>query len=1409
MADFIFTEHASSYLSTNRTVMASIVKYLYLAFSNNVSSGETVGTKFYLMIYLPPFITNLQLLSFIFSPHLNEEGYEGYESYIKMFTLMRFDALSFYFGIEFPFFIFSCFIIMLPLSAIIIQILRLRYKKKPPQKSVIRFTVKIPLVIIKRLLLPSICCVFISHIKYSLFTYSSVKEYEGVTISQLNSIPLALISIILLPLFYIIILAQTLFLYENDLTRAKESFFARSSSHVALMHISFFFILSVLYFFVREYGLWYFVIAFGISKVYNLYQYIYHLPFYQNFANILYGWSCFFNAWSSLVLVISVLLESPLICMFLIVFVTPCFLVILHMITEMRIKYIATHYKIETCRTIHQAELFIRESLKKALKYRNSNEEIYNNTVIEVKSLFTQASTKFDNEKLLHVWEAIFYFQVLKKPDLALVKLSRSGRGNTSIEGDFHTHRLKRKLLKNIRFSKDRQFISFLRIISEVKDADLKACNYALDFCNELLSTKPNQKTLELLAYSLSKSNIEVTKIYDKLLTKFPKQGAVIKLYGSYLNDVVNDPRGEELLKTFKNLGLEDVIEEYFEYKWGLLVVAGEPEKVGMIVHSNKQAAEIISLPIRQIIGTSLRNYIPPPINKFHLCSMKNYIIHGSNHEVSHNDYALFYNKDKFLVECIMHVKTACWADRPFFIANLKKCEGDREIVLYDPDNYKIHGTSQGFSHLVNNQGMSNFEGQDLEELLPGIKDLRTEKQNFHRFKYKIYNGKPVYLMFGSTTITNYTLNYIHIFDKVSETVVIIKDIHSPLDNTSLASSRFSEDMGFLSKDDEEDNLIKRVDFPSIKVQFSPRSTQLCSQPSESLSANVWKDSECKVETITNTKTIQTTSIQTGSSVIERLSSAIMSKLKGAARRYSIFLFLITFIMIATCFSIVIILYDFFDKEYNYDNLKTIIYQRNNLSEIVRAVRSLELYNTGFITKDDYYKTITEELNSLMKEFNSNYLVIKDNAEDISGEADYNMFFNDVLPIYRLINGEIKESRMNLLNVMSGIVFSLQNILTNHISELNSRSEDFFFIYRNSPAEVLNALNMTATQLEVKELNQENEVIMKVSLIAIVLAIFISVLCVILLLPNLILMEKCNQQLWKSFNRIKLDMILQVRLKILQRLEDLHGEEVACPEYSKDKRRSMPASKKCYRPLLYMILYLIASVAFIMLAYNLALQDFSKFLNSYPPYVNWLAMSVTSTEFNFYWLREKCIQSTPESYFNIVSSGQFWSDPYDRLRNSTDNLDYILDILISNPENHGIYYLDHDSVYNFLNTACSSSNACPASLLRYGIRSGVYKYTTMSQYIQLSSSKSLDYEALVNMENISSELKKALKDNLEVYYDFIDSKKAEFLNTFLYGTIGFSIFILLLVVFLLRPSIKKTSDKIQAIWHINKVFQLH
>jgi hypothetical protein len=77
------------------------------------------------------------------------------------------------------------------------------------------------------------------------------------------------------------------------------------------------------------------------------------------------------------------------------------------------------------------------------------------------------------------------------------------------------------------------------------------------------------------------------------------------------------------------------------------------------------------------------------------------------------------------------------------------------------------------------------------------------------------------------------------------------------------------------------------------------------------------------------------------------------------------------------------------------------------------------------------------------------------------------------------------------------------------------------------------------------------------------------------------------------------------------------------------------------------------------------------------------------------------------------------------------------------------------------------------------------------------------------MENIALELKKALKDNLELYYDFIDSQKTEFLNTFLYGTIGFSIFILLLVVFLLRPSVKQTSDKIQAIWHINKVFQLH
>lgn len=1409
MADFIFTEHASIYLSTARPLMSSVVKYLFLAFSSNSSSNESTGTKYYLLIYLAPFITNLQLLSFIFSPHLIEENYVGYEAYVRIFTLIRLDALCFYFGIEFPFFIFTCCMIILPFSAVVIQILRLKYAHKPPQKSVIKFTIKIPLIIIKRFMLPSMCCILLSHIKYSLFSFSTVKEYEGVSLSQLNYLPMALISIILLPLLYIISTAQTLFLYENDLTRYKESFFARSSSHVAMMHISFFFVLSIVYYFVREFGLWYFIIFFGASKVYNLYQYMYYLPFYQTFANILYGWSCLINAWSSFVLVISILLESSMICLFLILFVTPCFLVILHMITEMRLRYIANNYRMETCRTIYQAELLIRNSVRKLVLDQNHDDESYILLLSEVKDLYASASAKFEHEKLLHVWEALFYFQILKKPDLALIKLSRGGKGNTSLEGDFHTHRLKRKLLKNIKLSKDRQFISFLKTISQVKDCDLKACNYALDFCNELLSTKPNQKTLELLAFSLSKSNIEVIKIYDKLLTKFPKQGAVIKLYGTYLCDVVNDPRGDELLKSFKNLGLEDVIEEYFDYKWGLLVIAGESDKVGMIVHSNKQAADILNLPIQNIIGSSLRNFVPPPINNMHIGSIKNHLLYGSHNEISHNNYALFYNKDKFLVECILNVKTACWSDRPYFIANLKRCDGNREVVLYDTDNFKVHTCSQGFLKLVDPSEANNIEGKDLELLLPGIIELKSEKQNFQRFKYRLSNGKPVYLMFGSTTICSTTLNYIHIFDKASQTVVIMKDTLTALDNTSITSVRLTEDAYSLSKDEEETSLLKHLDFP-MRVQFSPKSTQRGSVTSEHFGETIWRETENKMETLTHTKTIQSTTLQTGTNLVERISSAIMKQLKNAARRYSIFLIIITFIMITTCFSIVIIMTDYLDSDYNYENLKTIIYQRNNLSEVARVIRSLQLYNSGFTSNDEYYNSLMSEASILMKDLNNKFLLIKDHVEEIADNSQHDLFFNDIVPVYRYTNEKITPGEVNILNAMSSLVASMQNIMNKPITELYSTSEDFFFIYRNSPAEILNTLNMTATMLESKQLEQENEVLMKVNWIGFALVLVVGLLCIVLLLPNLLLMEKCNQQLWKSFNRIKLDMILQVRLKILQRLEDIHREEVACPEYSKDKRNNMPASKLCYRPLFYLAVYLGLSVAFIMLTYNLALKDFGRFLISYPPYVNWLAMSVVSTDLNFYWLRERCIQNTSESYFNIISSGQYWPSPYDRLLNSSYNLDYILDILISNPEKHGIYYLDQESKDLFLDTACDTSQSCPNSLLQYGIRSAVYKYKILSLYLQkAASSSSVDYALLVDMENTSIELKKALKDNLELYYDFTDSKKIEFLNIFLYGTIGFSILIIITVVFLLRPSIKKTTDKIQAIWHINKVFQQH
>ncbi|OMJ80531.1 hypothetical protein SteCoe_19171 [Stentor coeruleus] len=690
---------------------------------------------------------SLQLISLVFPPHVSD--WSSFKLFSDIVSIARVDFLLVKLNLGMPCYFIALSLTLIPFFSLVLLFIK-SVKKLAFDIQNYKLTLTAGLSFIKNLSFIPFLCIFTAVQKFEII--GLVEEYGNSGSITLPIPYLGTCSIAFLVILIFLALIENTFQYQQFLTKSSSFIFSRAHSKIETLKLLLSTSLVFSHFYLQDIqNTIHLLIAFLIGlSLWGLYSY--YLPFYQVFANFTHSSAFLLLMWVSLVELFSKVLANSTMIFVLIVFVSPCLLVIQWDILNRRKEYIAREFnkKIISLDNIYKCELLIRNYSEELIKV--SKEEGKENEKIKLQNeifmVFKYMKKRFKPSNMLAVWEFIFAFTLLKDEGLARVKLSGTA-SMWDIEGSFLYYKYCRLIddFSN-NYLEDVDFVKFRQIYEQATKQDKKTCQLQFEFWKELSSEKPNVGNLEKIAYKLHDNLKKCKKALKKVTSQYPNNELALKLYGTFLLEVYNDNiKGNELLSKAEHEKKQQEMRtvgnyekfNYFDDNNGIIIISGERDNLGNISSINRPASEILRISENFAISMNISNFIPPPMNitRIHNKALAKFLINSQTTSVNLPFLNYFIDSLGFLVEVYLQVRCVALNDCPFFLAGVKKSHLPREIILYDGDT--ILAGTKGFAILVGySDTETNLKGCQLSAVIKEINKFMKNQNTSDVFKYMI-----------------------------------------------------------------------------------------------------------------------------------------------------------------------------------------------------------------------------------------------------------------------------------------------------------------------------------------------------------------------------------------------------------------------------------------------------------------------------------------------------------------------------------------------------------------------------------------------------------------------------------------------------------------------------------------------
>ncbi len=1107
---------------------------------------------------------------------------------------------------------------------------------------------------------------------------------------------------------------------------------------------------------------------------------------------------------------------------------------------------------------------FLIQDLIMALE-ETEHQEFVQDIQSHIKEWFKELRKQFYFHKLVSILEFLYIFSVLEDDNLARLKLSFTKEGKFDLEynyGEFKCRRIVEERSKT--YCEELDFIKFRKMYEKVLKSDEKTCLIQTEFWTELGNDIINTKKIETLSYSAHRLVGETYKLGKELYEVYPENAAPMLLYGGFLSDIYNEPeKGNELLLKSEHIRKTDRLRQqietrlsYFDQNAGVMIVSGSPDSVGMVEYVSHEAYSILGLNIGLRLNLHIANFSPPPMDniKLHNKSLIRFLTTRNSYEVDLPLNNLLMSSDGFLVEVFIQIKCLALDSYPFFLVSMRRAKVTRECILFDSENC-ITAHTKLCASLLRFRDSAYLKGMRIDQVIPGLVDhIQTQgsasgyeydtpyERIYVRFEEK-YTKSIVFrvlyltnsfneaktwgLCYTEVPIDNY-LKPDYSLRKLSQRLMKLGSVFMAKRGIIKNSKfyRFKKNLRVHIYDIPSVHILPITDFKAGKYKAAKDAPKIeitdIKDPPDSKdieNSDVSLASElCNVEKkaismgkiLTTPKFIQN-SLEMKSPINSISSSSLSAStsikaqklirsVNTATRRFKI-AFILTNVLVILAISAMITYLILQARFYQEDMLIShICTLRSNTVTLTEYVRYLQLHK--LLSQDPNAELLLRsKLTDTVEEFDYYIKSLVEKLEKRPDEESDPLYEKKISTFLKEDNKYITK-RDILLDALRALNLEAKMILSTPSEFINPQNPHFYYIMRNGVEETSKYLNETVNiflEIERQNLAEMTEIVNYLG----VSEVFLIIICFIgVIIPTLIRIERANQDVWRFFYSLSIQVIHEMKFKYEERLETVHGiEQTRKPISSRFKniklRKKTRNSYKWKQIIFKLSIYYLCSSGIFIYIYAFLLVEFTEVISQKPDTLNWASMIISSIEEGFFWGTEVSYINTTFNYFSIVPEQQV-SHPLRKMNQLIDLWDYSEKILITEL-NLAIKSSEEQQYVLFVNGCVYP----PCQVyLHMGLHPALIK---IRAEVPLLVSIALPFEWAFGNMMYKEEVNNSMKHLLTLYEDILNGMIEICVSKMKGVVITYCIVVLLLNIFIYIPALNKIRAEVTDVWDNSKL----
>ncbi|OMJ68939.1 hypothetical protein SteCoe_20217 [Stentor coeruleus] len=1140
-----------SFASIQKNAKETLFKTMLKLFSYHYETFQ-ISKLQVIMFYIMIIIQTLHLSSLLYFPTENIKYWDSFKVFWTILGYMRFDNICSTFSI-----LPTCF--YLSISLISFQVLCLALfvifhiipnKEGPFLSKAIR---KLYLLMSSYLYIP-ILCITLLYMKYSIIHSDHIPEYNVFyTDLKINSsVPVIIICILC---HYINSFFYAAFCNENRHTFAR--FCYESKSHTKIDKIRLHFITSLIVFY-AFFGVSNKEIYCGICSLGCLIMalgYFKYQPYFSNHANVLQIGSYTCVSCIALAFELSFFTNNASYAFVISLFVIP---MIVGIVMYKAFEYLSQNVlRVGDAKTIYEFE--------KALRPLLSSEEFVKNFE-EIISAFSEAykDKNFGKNPMMVVWLTNYCFYTLEDDSLTRIKMGTETDSDSNLDSDYQLFCLRETIKKGgLEYREDIDYLNFRFKLENVKLNDEHLCISLLEFLRQM-STETNFKyLLSKLIPSVSHLLSQVSGQYQSLISKYPKSAAILDLYSSFLNEIINhDDKALELKRKKEHLlysnnqgNLKSI--SYFDEENALIIISGARESFSIITFANEKTGKILRQPVNTIIGNSISSYVPYPFNVGHNQHMYRFLVNCSNSDIKLPLGLFLQTHIGYLVECYIQIRCTALDSSPFFIVLMKERKTKREIGIISATG-SILNHSEGFPAILGENSLS-LKDMNIDNYLEGHKFLELE-ENYPTLIQK--ENSKIAVIRSFKVIKNKKVHLAYILTDQNEISAWLKGKflnETEYNNKQRMDMTITCDEGQTDRNHliEYDNKINT--YPDIITlqKVTPTSenrNEISSTPNEKTGFQI--------------KTIANSSKNNNKNEANHNSLACNPRFKIVLiflQRYKYISCGFLFIVLSIQVAIMIIIY----KIYIIENIQDMV----NIAETSSLLSEISFLSRGmFLITDDPMPRLNNLLDFQLAY--TNLTIQKYNIKDVMHISNCDM--DKIFPIEKYI--EINTANMGIKN--KPVLDIIQDILISMQSYINKKDQKLLnFIILNS---IITSDNLHRSYQELEKCKTDHAK-NRYNIIGyfVLCSVFLSGISALFIMWGMMKINKHYSVIWKTFCSLASSRTYELRKRIIDRLIDVHKKI----EYNSDNDYEKNSPKVVMKIGLFMYVWRFATYAIFLLGF--------------------------------------------------------------------------------------------------------------------------------------------------------------------------------------------------------------------------------